>query len=117
MQAAQLAPQLAQRDYQNLDQMLQAASIPQELQQRRAQAAQQRMMYNLQEPTRRIGEYMNIVSGVGGLGARGTQSQPLYTNPGARFLGNVSTGAGIGSQIAGPEGALIGAGLTGLGSL
>jgi hypothetical protein len=45
----------------------------------------------------------------GGFATGNTQSQPLYNNGAAGFLGGAATGAGIGSMAGGPLGAGIGA--------
>ncbi len=51
----------------------------------------------------------DIMRGASGLPGGSTQSQPLYNNGAAGFLGGAATGAGIGSMAGGPLGAGIGA--------
>lgn len=60
---------------------------------------------------------LGALQGASGMPYGQTTSQPMYSNPGAGFLGGAATGAGVGGMIGGPIGGAIGAGIGGLAGL
>ena len=102
LQAASLAPQMAQQDYTDI-QALKGVGL-----EREAQAGAElqedisRFQYEQQAPKDALAQYMALVSGGGYTDT--TQRTPIYRNRTADILGGASTAAGIAGTLFGKQG-------------
>jgi hypothetical protein len=113
LQAAQLAPQMAQQDYADIAQLAQVGQAREGLQEAALADAMQRFQFEQQKPYTKLREYL---ASIGAPYAQQTVSQqPIYRNLGANLLGGALGGAQLGSlaQLS-PMGTLGAAGVGGL---
>ena len=113
LQAAQLAPQLAQQDYADITRLAQVGQSREGLQEAALADAMQRFQFEQQKPYTKLREYL---ASIGAPAAQQTVSmQPQYRNLGANLLGGALGGAQLGSlaQLS-PMGTLGAAGIGGL---
>lgn len=121
----QLAPTLAQADYNDAQQLMNLGGIREEQAGRQLQDQIDAWNFAQQNPWDRLGQYSGLLSGYGVLGGTNTSTQPLYRTGGGGLgsaLGGAASGAGIGSSLggtvlgmgAGPFGAIAGGLLGGL---
>jgi hypothetical protein len=103
MQAAQMAPGLAEADYSDISKLQQIGGI------REAQAGAEleediaRYMHAQQAPQDALQRYMSLVAG-GSYGGDTTTQQPIYRNRLGEALGTGATLAGIGGTLFGQGG-------------
>ena len=113
MAATQLAPQLAQADYQDIAQLGQIGQAREGLEMAKLQDSIARFDFENQRPFLKLREYL------GTLGANvpttTVSTQPVFRNTGAGLLGGAMAGANLGGQISGlsPMAGAIGGGLLG----
>jgi len=111
--AVQLAPQLAQSDYDDIGRLGQVGAAREDLEMAKLQDAIGRFDFEQQRPFLKLREYL------GTLGANvpttTAQTQPVFRNTGAGLLGGALSGAKLGGQISGlsPMAGAIGGGLLG----
>ncbi len=113
LQAAQLAPQLAQQDYAAISQLAQVGQTREGLQEATLADAMQRFQFEQQKPYTKLREYL---ASIGAPTSQQTVSQqPIYRNLGANLLGGATGGAYLGSLVPGigPMAGAIGGGLLG----
>lgn len=112
LQAAALAPSLAQTDFSDIAQLLNVGQITEN--QARALIGDQvsRFDFEQQRPENALNAFLARISG-GQFGNQSTQSTPLFSNPASGALGGAAAGASLGSLFPGP-GTVIGAGAGGL---
>ena len=113
LQAAQLAPQMAQQDYADIAQLAQVGQAREGLQEAALADAMQRFQFEQQKPYTKLREYL---ASIGAPTSQQTVSQqPIYRNLGANLLGGALGGAQLGSlaQLS-PMGTLGAAGVGGL---
>jgi hypothetical protein len=113
LQAAQLAPQLAQQDYADISQLAQVGQAREGLQEAALADAMQRFQFEQQKPYTKLREYL---ASIGAPTSQQTVSaQPIYRNLGANLLGGATSGAYLGSLVPGigPMAGAIGGGLLG----
>jgi hypothetical protein len=113
LQAAQLAPQLAQQDYADISRLAQVGQSREGLQEAALADAMQRFQFEQQKPYTKLREYL---ASIGAPAAQQTVSaQPIYRNLGANLLGGATSGAYLGSLVPGigPMAGAIGGGLLG----
>lgn len=108
MQGLLFAPQMANQDYFDAQQLAEVGSSEEGRSQDVINADINRYNYNAQLPYNALSSYLGLLNQYGGKSQ--TETQPYYTNRGAGALGGALTGAGIGSSY-GPFGTLIGGGL------
>lgn len=112
-QATQLAPQLAQADYDDINALSNVGQTRESLEMAKLQDAIGRFDFEQQRPFLKLREYL------GTLGANvpttTASTQPVFRNTGAGLLGGAMTGAKLGGQIGGlsPMMGAIGGGLLG----
>lgn len=111
-QAAGMAPQYAQADYADAQNLAGVGAAREGLAQAQLSDEVNRHNFNQNREANKLAEFMGMVNG--GYGSSGTTSTPVFNNPAANFLGSAATGAGIGNMIGGGAGAGIGAGIGGL---
>lgn len=111
LQAAQLGPQMAQADYQDINQLYQVGQAQESYQQAALADAMQRYNFQQNLPAAKLQSFLSAAYGAP-MGQQTTQ--PIYRNQGANVLGGASLGAALGG---GPLGAGIGAGAGLLGLL
>lgn len=111
-EAMGIAPQLANIDYTDIQQLANVGAAREAQAGTEMQADINRFNFEQQKPFDKLAQYMALISG--GYGSQGTTTQPVFSSPGASFLGGAATGAGIGNMIGGGTGAAVGAGLGGL---
>jgi len=109
--AAQLGPQMAQADYQDINQLYQVGQAQESYQQAALADAMQRYNFQQNLPAAKLQSFLSAAYGAP-MGQQTTQ--PIYRNQGANVLGGASLGAALGG---GPLGAGIGAGAGLLGLL
>jgi len=118
MQAAQLAPGLANQDYVDIAQLGQVGAQRQGQAQNVLNADIARFNYNETMPDMLLNDYLARIGGNYGGTTTGAANQPIYSNGLAMGLGGALSGASTGAMIApGPWGAGIGAGVGLLGGL
>ena len=97
--AVQLAPQLAQADYDDISRLGQVGAAREDLEMAKLQDAIGRFDFEQQRPFLKLREYL------GTLGANvpttSVQTQPVFRNTGAGLLGGALAGARLGGQIPG----------------
>jgi hypothetical protein len=114
MQAAQMAPGLANQDYIDYQKLADVGGAYEGLNQKRLNEDINRFNFTQNQPMDRLNQYLQMLSGAYP-GSSSTSSQPLYQNKGAGVLGGALAGAQLGSSIfGGPLGGAIGGGLLGL---
>lgn len=110
LQAAGMAPSIAQQDYYDIDRLVQAGSSREALGNAYMQDLINRWNYSQQAPWNALNNYQNIALGVGSLGGSASTTQPTsWTSALGGGLGGAATGFAVG----GPVGAVLG-GLGGL---
>lgn len=107
MQAAGLAPSLAQTDYNDLDRLAGVGAQRENLAGQQVQDQINRFNFGQQEPQSRISSYLGNINAAN-LGSNSTATTPTFNNRGAGIAG----GALVGSQLTGDPllGGLLGAG-------
>ena len=110
MQAAALAPQMAQADYADAERLAGVGAAEEDYRQMKLEDEINRFNFMQNEPWDRLGRYSAFVQG-GNWG--GTTTQPVYRNRAAGAMGGALGGAALGSMFGG-YGAPIGAGIGGL---
>ena len=116
LQAAQLAPQLAQQDYADISRLAQVGQQRESMGEAQLADAMQRFQFEQQKPYTKLREYL---ASIGAPTSQQTVSaQPIYRNLGANLLGGALGGAQLGSLAGlgtgGTLGAALGGGLLGL---
>jgi len=111
LQAAQMAPALAQADYADIDKLYQVGQAQESYQQAALADAMQRYNFQQNLPAAKLQSFLSAAYGAP-MGQQTTQ--PIYRNQAANVLGGASLGAALGG---GPLGAGIGAGAGLLGLL
>jgi hypothetical protein len=111
LQAAQMAPTLAQADYADIDKLYQVGQAQESYQQAALADAMQRYNFQQNLPAAKLQSFLSAAYGAP-MGQQTTQ--PIYRNQAANVLGGASLGAALGG---GPLGAGIGAGAGLLGLL
>lgn len=111
MAAAAMAPQMAAADYDDYGRLAGVGAAREGMAQAQLQDEVNRFNFNQTRDYDALARYMGLVGG--GYGTS-SQSQPVFSNSAANFLGGAASGAGIGNMIGGGTGAAIGAGLGGL---
>lgn len=102
--AAQNAPQLAQQDYYDINQLLQAGQGYEGYSQQALQALIDKHNFEQNMPQNQLAQYMGYVTGA----PQGSQTtSQVYKNPLAGIMG----GAAIGGSVGGGPGALVGGGI------
>jgi hypothetical protein len=113
LQAAQLAPQMAQQDYADIAQLAQVGQAREGLQEAALADAMQRFQFEQQKPYTKLREYL---ASIGAPTSQQTVSQqPIYRNLGANLLGGALGGAQLAGLVPGMTGGMgaIGGGLLG----
>jgi len=87
LQAAQLAPALAEQDYMGAQKLLQAGQMQERYQQQALQDAINRYNFEQQAPYRALQQFSSFL---GGFPAGAQQAAPTYTNPAASLLGGAA---------------------------
>tara|TARA_R110000850_G_scaffold2535_3_gene12038 strand:- start:48 stop:863 length:816 start_codon:yes stop_codon:yes gene_type:complete len=108
MNATQLAPQLAQADYQDIQALAGVGQTREDMEMAKIQDAMSRFDFQQQQPYYKLREYLGSIGA--NVPTNTMKTQPVYRNTGAGILGGISTGANIGTQIPG-----LGAGLGAIG--
>jgi len=108
--AAQLGPQMAQADYQDINQLYQVGQAQESYQQAALADAMQRYNFQQNLPAAKLQSFLSAAYGAP-MGQQTTQ--PIYRNQGANVLGGASLGAALGGGTLG-AGIGAGAGLLGL---
>lgn len=103
MNAAQLAPTLAQTDYDDISKLQQIGGIRESQAGAELQDDINRFNFGQQAPKDALKEYMSLVAG-GSFGGTSTGTEPIYRNKTNEMLGGASTLAGIGGTLFGQEG-------------
>ena len=93
MQAAQLAPTMAQSDYNDMSQLANVGGMREGFAGQQLQDSMNRFNFSQQAPWDQLGRYSGLVTG--NYGGTETQAVPQYSNP----MGNLIGGAYAGSQI------------------
>ena len=110
------APQLAQADYTDINQLLQTGQAAEGYQDLAMQDAINRFNFAQQAPYAKLQSYLSGAYGAP-MGSQGSVTSPSYGgSKAAGALGGAATGAAIGSSF-GPYGTAIGAGVGALGGL
>ena len=106
LQAAALAPTLAQGDYYDAQQLMGVGSARESLNQAKLQDAMDRFNYNENQPSRMLDEYIARIGALnGGYGTQtstGPGQQVAKPSPFAGALSGGAAGLGIGSMMAAP---------------
>ena len=108
LQASQLAPQMAQQDYADIQQLANVGQTREGMAGSQLKESIDRYMYGQQAPRDALKEYMATVAG-GQYGGAETTQQPIYSNNFAQGLGGLATGAGIAGTLFGKQGVWPGA--------
>jgi len=103
MQAASLAPQMGQIDYQNIANLANVGQTRESQAGAELQGDINRFNFGQQAPKDALAQYMTLVGG-GSYGGSSTQSSPIYRNKTADLLGGASTAAGIAGTLFGKNG-------------
>ncbi len=114
LRAAVTAPQMAQQDYLDIDQLAMAGAERERMQQDLINADLNRFNYEQQLPFNKLAQYQNMIQG--SYGNTTTTTEPYLRNPGMGLLEGAGAGLGVASGIGGFPlglGALLG-GLLGL---
>lgn len=98
--AAQFAPQLAQIDFNNINQLGQVGAAREGQLGSQLQDQLNRFNFAQQEPRSRIAEVLALIGG-GQFGQNQTQTSPIFSNPLASGLGAASSAASIASSLFG----------------
>lgn len=102
MQAAGMAPELAQQDYYDIAQLGQVGTTREGMAQNVLNEDINRYNFTQEEPADRLGKYMSLISG--GYGGSGNSTQAQTTpgfNPVLGTLGAASTAAGLANSMYG----------------
>ena len=99
MQAAGLAPMLAQNDYFDIGQLAQVGEAREELSNQYLQDQMARYNFEQNLPAQKLQQYSGILQGSGLSGGYGTTSSPYSQNRAAGALGGAAAGAGIGAGL------------------
>lgn len=101
-QMTQLAPTLAQADYNDAQQLMNLGGIREEQAGRQLQDQIDSWNFAQQNPWDRLGQYSGLLSGFGRMGETSTSTQPLYRTGGGGLggaLGGGLMGASLASQF------------------
>jgi hypothetical protein len=103
---------MAQQDYGDLNKLMAVGGAREGLEQ--AQLGDRISRYNFEQnlPWDQLARYSGLVSG--GYGSEQSTGTPMYSNPGANFLGGALGGAQLGTMVGGSGGAGWGAAAGGL---
>lgn len=96
MQAAQLAPGMAQSDYADANQLLAVGGARESQEAANLQDQMNRFNFEQNRPWEQLARYQGMVGG--GYGQETTQVNPLYSNTAANFLGGAMGGAQLGQM-------------------
>ena len=103
LQAAGIAPQMAQADYTDLSQLGTVGGAFEQQGQAELQDRINRFMQQQTAPRDALKEYMATIGG-GTYGGQSTTQQPIYSDPFGQALGTAATVAGIGGSLFGAGG-------------
>lgn len=92
------APDLANQDYYDIDQLSSVGDYKTNLAQQQIDADMTKYNYNANKPLNAIQQYMDLIQG--NYGGTSTQSNPYYRNSAGSALGTVAQGAGALASIA-----------------
>ena len=111
--ATQLAPQLAQADYDDIGRLGQVGAAREDLEMAKLQDAIARFDFEQQRPFLKLREYLGTIGA--NVPTTTFSTQPVFRNTGAGLLGGAMTGAKIGGMVSGvsPLAGAIGGGLLG----
>lgn len=112
LQAAALAPTLANQDFSDIQALLNVGQITEDQARQLIGDQVNRFNFEQQRPEQALNDFLARISG-GQFGNQSTQNTPLFSNPASGALGGAATGAALGSIIPG-LGTGIGAGAGGL---
>ncbi|MFA6134663.1 MAG: hypothetical protein WC869_11675 [Phycisphaerae bacterium] len=112
MQASQIAPLLAETDYNDIAKLAQVGGAYEAQAGAELQNDVNRFNFYQQQPWDKLAQYSTFVQG-GTYGGQSTQQTPVSSNKAGSILGGVASGASTGAMF-GPWGAAIGAGLGGI---
>ena len=112
--AAQLGPQMAQADYQDINQLYQVGQTQESYQQAALADQMQRYQFEQNLPAQKLQSFLSAAYGA----PMGQQtSQPIYRNQAANIFGGAALGGALGGKDYGTLGSAIGAGAGLLGLL
>ena len=97
--ATQLAPGLAQADYDDIGQLGQVGAVREDLEMAKLQDAIARFDFEQQRPFLKLREYLGTIGA--NVPSTSIQTQPVFRNTGAGILGGALTGGKIAGQIGG----------------
>ena len=111
--ATQLAPQLAQADYDDISRLGQVGAAREDLEMAKLQDAIARFDFEQQRPFLKLREYLGTIGA--NVPTTTFSTQPVFRNTGAGLLGGAMTGARLGGMVSGvsPLAGAIGGGLLG----
>ena len=111
--AVQLAPQLAQADFDDIGRLGQVGAAREDLEMAKLQDAIARFDFEQQRPFLKLREYLGTLGA--NVPSTTVSTQPVFRNTGAGLLGGAMTGAKIGGMVSGvsPLAGAIGGGLLG----
>lgn len=93
MQAMQMAPELANQDFYNLEKMAGAGAMLDQYNQDQINADIDRWNFSQNQPNNNIATLMGLIGG--GYGSTGTTTQPVYSNRNQQLLGAGLTAASL----------------------
>ena len=99
MAATQLAPQLAQADYDDISQLGQVGAVKEDLEMAKIQDALSRFDFEQNKPYFKLREYLASIGSP--YAQTTTQTKPVFRNTGAGLLGGAMTGAKMANMIPG----------------
>ena len=99
MAATQLAPSLAQADYQDIAQLGQIGQVREDMEMAKLQDAIGRFDFEQQRPFLKLREYLGTIGA--NVPTTTASTQPVFRNTGAGLLGGALAGANLGGQIPG----------------
>ena len=113
LQAAQLAPQMAQQDYFDIAKLAEVGRSREGLQEAALGDAMQRFQFEQQKPYTKLREYLASIGAP--VSQQSVSAQPIYRNLGANLLGGALGGAQLAGLVPGMTGGMgaIGGGLLG----
>lgn len=97
LQAAQLAPQLAQQDYADIARLQQVGQQREALQEAALADAMQRFQFEQQKPYTKLREYLASIGAPAG--QQTVSAQPIYRNLGANILSGAMGGGYLGTLV------------------
>lgn len=107
LQAAGMAPSLAQQDYYDIDRLMQAGQSREALANSYMEDLINRWNFSQQAPWNALNNYQNIALGVGSLGGTASSTQPTsWQSAAGSGLGGAASGFALGGPIGGILGGL-----------